>query len=153
MGAFRKSPPKRVPAMATHLTPDDCEVIAPVHGAGKRQTQIADGLGPPESTTSCKLPQNSNRNGYQAATLIKPGGNTFRGDPNPNPQSLSGRLARPARIGSNCYPPETLELPGDSVCRKCYTPRGPKSGVLPHENGLFLSAQGITSCRPCHSLS
>ena len=52
--------------MASHLTVEEREVIAHMHGAGKMQTQIADRLGRSKSTISRELRRNRSRNGYWA---------------------------------------------------------------------------------------
>jgi IS30 family transposase len=52
--------------MASHLTLEEREVIAQMHRAGKRQTQIADRLGRHKSTISRELRRNRSRNGYWA---------------------------------------------------------------------------------------
>jgi IS30 family transposase len=52
--------------MASHLTLQEREVIAHMHRAGKRQTQIADRLGRNKSTISRELQRNRSRNGYWA---------------------------------------------------------------------------------------
>jgi hypothetical protein len=53
--------------MASHLTVEEREVIAQMHGAGKTQTQLADRLGRSKSTISRELRRNRSRNGYWAA--------------------------------------------------------------------------------------
>ena len=52
--------------MASHLTPEEREIIAHMHRAGKMQVQIADRLGRHKSTISRELRRNRSRNGYWA---------------------------------------------------------------------------------------
>jgi transposase, IS30 family len=52
--------------MARHLTPEDREIIAQMHKAGKFQTQIAEKIGRSKSTISRELRRNRSRNGYWA---------------------------------------------------------------------------------------
>jgi len=52
--------------MASHLTPEEREVIAHMRRAGKMQTQIAERLGRNKSTISRELRRNRSRNGYWA---------------------------------------------------------------------------------------
>lgn len=52
--------------MVGHLTLEEREVIAHMHGTGKLQVQIADRLGRSKSTISRELRRNRSRNGYWA---------------------------------------------------------------------------------------
>jgi IS30 family transposase len=75
--------------MASHLTPEEREVIAHMHRAGRMQTQIALRLGRSKSTISRELRRNRSRNGYWAVAAHRKAQQRRSGRP------WVGKLQRP----------------------------------------------------------
>jgi len=57
--------------MACHLTPEEREVIARMHSAGRKQAEIVHQLHRAASTISRELRRNGSRNGYWAVAAQK----------------------------------------------------------------------------------
>jgi IS30 family transposase len=105
--------------MASHLILEEREVIAQMHRAGKRQTQIADRLRRHKSTISRELRRNRSRNGYWAVAAQR------KAEKRCSQRPWVGKMERPEvrryvqeRLGQRWSPDEIAgrshrDFPGD----------------------------------------